>query len=280
MEIRPYKAYVEGSPCRLPFPATGRRLLESLDRYLRFMRSQEPEIIGDLVSALLRQISSSIPEGPGVSGSKIVEQLIEANQFEPECREVFEAQFDLQRGLLELGEEVWTSQETVKVPKGAFIRALYLPQYLQLKALIDVIGRERGIERMKQCLDWAYAQGPDDPDAPKTIDELRRRQVEGNLRGEGMDWIAGIVSEHQYQNKVTVCAIQRTLAEYDDELMEVVACYPDFALFRKVNPNFCLTRTQTLMGGGNCCDMCYHDERYVSDFVHPSIAVFDAMEAD
>ena len=60
------------------------------------------------------------------------------------------------------------------------------------------------------------------------------------------------------------------LSSYDPELMEVVACYPDFAMFRHTNPHFVLTRTGTLMSGGSCCDTCYHDDRYIEPFAHPT----------
>ena len=89
---------------------------------------------------------------------------------------------------------------------------------------------------------------------------------------------ASVVVEYQYLNKVTVCCIQKVLAEYgDSELMEVAACYPDSAMFRKTNDSFRLSRTQTLMNGGCCCDTCYHDVRFISDFAHPPRDVFAAL---
>ena len=281
MQILSYKAYVEDSPYRAPFPGTARRLLGSLDVFLRYLESHEPQILRPLIPELLdRMRDFTLTQSPAPNPAIFVE-IIKRHGFAEEHHDLLRAQHNLQRGLLGVEEQVWTSEETVDIPKDAFIRALYVPQYLQLIALIGVLGRARGIDLMKRCLDWACSQRPDDPDAPKTIEELRTRQLEGNLRGQGMDWIAAVVSEHEYRNKVTTCGIQKVLAEYgEDELMEVVACYPDFAMFRKLNANFCLTRTKTLMNGGDCCDMCYHDERYVPDFVHPSEEAFNAMSAE
>ena len=85
-----------------------------------------------------------------------------------------------------------------------------------------------------------------------------------------MDWIQHVIGPHQYVNKVTRCRIHEVLSTYDPELMDVVACYPDFAMFRHTNPHFALTRTCTLMNGGSCCDTCYHDDRYVKPFNHPT----------
>lgn len=279
MQILSYNAYAEGSPYPARFPATRQRLVGSLDLFLRFLGSREPLILEQVSSKLLDRMRGFTEEEDAHRSPAILAEVVQEYPSAEEHHDLLRAQFTLQHELLGVEEKIWISEGTVEIPQAAFFRALYVPQYLALKALVDVLGRPRGIELMRSCLDWAYAQGPDHPNAPKTIAELRTRQAEGNIRGKGMDWIAAVISEHEYRNKVTVCAIQKALANYgNSELMEVVACYPDFTIFRKVNPSFCLTRTQTLMGGGDCCDMCYHDERYVSDFVHPSAEVFDAMK--
>lgn len=281
MQILSYMAYVEGSTCPARFPWTRTRLARPLELFLQFFEARESRIVVQLRSKLLDELRAcSETEKPRLNPAS-PRGIAAASGCSANHQELIEAQAALQRDLLGVTDEVWAGDEAETLSQEAFIRALYLPQYLQLKALVDVVGRPRGIERMKCCLDWVCAQGPDHPNAPKTIDELRTRQVEGNLQGKGMDWIAAVVSEHEYRNKVTTCLIHKSLSECgDSELMEVVACYPDFTMFRKLNASFCLTRTKTLMNGGDCCDMCYHDERYVPDFVHPPAEVLDAMKTD
>ena len=280
MKMVSYNAYTEGSRYCARFPGARQRLVGPLDLFLRFLMAQEPKILEQVNAKLLARMRNFTVKGRSPVSPGIVAEVIQEFPSAQKHRALFQAQFELQRKLLGVGEQVWIGQEAVEVPQTAFFRAVYVPQYLALKALIDVLGKAGAITLMKRCLDWVYMQGPSNPNWPETIEELRNGQVEGNLRGQGMDWIAAIVSEHEYRNKVTTCVIQKALAEYgDDELMEVVACYPDFTMFRKINSHFCLTRTKTLMNGGDCCDMCYHDDRYVLDFVHPSPDVFDAMPA-
>lgn len=72
--------------------------------------------------------------------------------------------------------------------------------------------------------------------------------------------------------------MQNVLAPYGDaELMEVVACYQDFASMRRTNRHFALTRTQNLINGEDYCDTCFHDKRYVHNFVHPPRETFDDL---
>jgi len=49
-------------------------------------------------------------------------------------RPLFQAQFEFQRTFLGVEEQVWISEEAVEVPQTAFFRAVYVPQYLALKA--------------------------------------------------------------------------------------------------------------------------------------------------
>jgi len=65
----------------------------------------------------------------------------------------------------------------------------------------------------------------------------------------------------------------------DADLMDVIACYPDFASIRRTNEHFALTRTQNLIQGGDYCDTCFHDERGLSAIIHPGREVFEALES-
>lgn len=60
-------------------------------------------------------------------------------------------------------------------------------------------------------------------------------------------------------------------------LLEILACYPDFASIRRTKEHFVLTRSQNLIAGGDYCDTCFHDERYVPDFVHPPRETFEGL---
>ena len=171
-------------------------------------------------------------------------------------------------------------EEPAELSQQRFIRVRYLPNFLRLKALVEVVGRDHAIDLMKKYLDWAIGLSPKHPNPPASLTELREAQIRFNLNEAGMDWTSAVLGEHQYLNKVTVCRIQKVLAAYGDpELMDVVACYPDFAMFQNVDENFVLTRTQTLMNGGSCCDTCYHDTRHIVGFEHPPLAVYDGLDS-
>ncbi|MFC2082469.1 L-2-amino-thiazoline-4-carboxylic acid hydrolase [Candidatus Bipolaricaulota bacterium] len=281
MEARSYRSYAGDSTIALTFSKFAPRLIESLDQFVEFIGDRQPEILSTLKMLLLKLTRAATVEDLPARDPAICEQLLACSCGASQFPDLLEAHYDLLRGLLGIDESSWVNGERIELSQGRFIRARFLPNYLKLKALAEAIGRDDAIELMKQFLDETIALSPARQDGPKCLAELRERQIEFNLQEAGMDWISAVVSEHQYLNKVTVCRIQKVLAEYDDnELMEVVACYPDFAMFRKTNEYFCLSRTQTLMNGGDYCDSCYHDERFVAEFEHPSADVFTRLSED
>lgn len=278
MEVRAYRSYVEDSSLELPLSSLAPRLFSSLNSYLVFMAENCANIIDELTLRLLEKTRAATSSDLPTRDQDVVDRLMVDCSLAAQMPKLFEAHYDLLRDLLGVDQGDWINGETVALSQVRFIRVRYLPNFLKLQVMSDVMDRQQAIELMKQYLDWMIEQSPSRPGAPQNLAELRERQIEFNLQEAGMDWISAVMGEHQYLNKVTVCRIQRILAEYgDSELMEVVACYPDFAMFRKTNDSFRLTRTQTLMTGGCCCDTCYHDVRFISNFTHPPLDVFASL---
>ena len=280
MEVTAYRSYTHDSTIRLPLGVLTPRFLQSLDRLIEYLEIHRPSDLPRILARVEAMTSGALTDGLPKRAEAVAEKILASCGFAGTYPSLYLATYDLARGLLGIDQELLLSEEPVEVSQRAFIRVRYLPNYLRLRALADVVGRESAIALMKDYLDWAIGLASKHPNPPESLTALREGQVRFNLNEAGMDWISGVIGEHQYVNKVTVCRIQKVLAEYDDpELMDVVACYPDFAMFQNVDENYVLTRTQTLMNGGSCCDTCYHDKRHVEGFEHPPMSLFDGLEA-
>lgn len=278
MHVQSYHSYVEDSTLKLPFSVIAPRLIQSLDRFLGYVETHHADILDQLAQGVRKLTNLETPIDLPSRDESVFEMLIAECAYASRYPMLFKAHYDLLRSLVGIEQSQWIAEELVELSQVQFIRVRYLPNYLKLKALVALLNRDQAIDFMKAYLDWAVAEGPMQPNAPESLTELRERQLQFNLQEAGMDWVSAVMSEHQYLNKVTVCRIQKVLSDYgDSDLMDVVACYPDSAMFRKTNESFRLTRTQTLMNGGCCCDTCYHDVRFVQDFEHPPLDVFASL---
>lgn len=273
MDVKTYRSYAEDSTLEIPLSRIAPRLLGSLDPFVDALDAQFPDRV-EFVTARLEELTrKERPGAPRAESSLQTGAFTHAHRYP----ELHASHVGLICSLLGMDLDVLLGTESAELSQQRFIRARFLPGYLMLLALAEAVGRDAAIAFFKPYLDRRIADMPSRPNGPQTLHEFRELQADFNLREQGMDWTQAIVGEHQYLNKVTVCRIQRVLAEYDPELMDVVACYPDFSMLRKIHPSFALTRTQTLIGGGTCCDSCYHDERYLPEFEHPPISIFDDL---
>jgi len=277
MNAKTFTAYAEDSTVRFPLARFAPRFLGALDPFLEALSRETPESMDPVAVRLTAHVRDETPNGLPPRSTEVDEVSIAACRYSDRYPELYAAHADLVRGLLGVDDETLLHGEDVELSQQRFIRVRYVPKYLMLLALSETIGRVLAMEFMKSYLDAAIAKLPSRPDAPKTLEELRAMQIEFNLQEQGMDWVQAVIGPHQFLNKVTRCRIQIVLSQYDPELMDVVACYPDFALFRHTNPSFVLTRTETLMNGGTCCDSCYHDQRHVESFTHPPSSVFEEL---
>jgi len=277
MDVKTYRSYAEDSTLEIPLSRLAPRLLGSLDPFIDALDGRFPDVADRVATRLTALIHETAPDSsrsvPVPSDPRPGVSFAHAARFPELCG----AHVDLICELLGVEYDALLDEKPTELSQRQFIRTRFVPGYLRLLALSNAVGRNDAIDFFKGHLDRTIAGMPSRPDGPQTLHEFRELQADFNLREQGMDWTQAIVGEHQYLNKVTVCRIQRVLAEYDPELMDVVACYPDFAMLRRIHPSFALTRTQTLIGGGTCCDSCYHDERYLPEFEHPPISIFDDL---
>ena len=277
MDVKTYTAYTEDSMLRLPLAHLALRFLRVPDSFLDRVERDFPDVTAELVDRLTTHLKAETSNDLPLVSAEIAAVQQSTCRHAERFPDLYTAHTDLVRSLLGVDDVTFLHGEHVELSQRRFVRTRYLPRYLMLVALSETVGRRHAMALMRQVLDQAIAELPARPDAPNTLEELRTQQIEFNLAEQGMDWVQGIVGPYQYLNRVTRCRIQHVLSAYDSELMEVVACYPDFAMFRHTNPHFALTRTMTLMNGGACCDSCYHDDRHVESFGHPEKTVFDQL---
>ncbi|MFC2079542.1 L-2-amino-thiazoline-4-carboxylic acid hydrolase [Candidatus Bipolaricaulota bacterium] len=279
LEVRAYQAYDDAAELEIQVSAFGRRSLQTLDRFIGLVGERATEESETTLALLLDRVklesTTLLQQASGLPDHV----ACECQSYE-RYSDLFLAHHNMTRGHLGVDESVWERDVQTYVLQTRLARAHYVPRYLMVKALVEVEGRERGVDLMKQFLDSEITRLPRPTSPPESIIELRRRDIPWNLDDKGQDAISALVSEHQCLKKVTACRTHKVLEPYGDpDLMEVVACYPDYASMRRTNEHFALTRTQTLINGGDYCDTCFHDTRFVLDFVHPTRDVFESLEA-
>lgn len=279
MDVKVYHAYQSDSELHLPLGRFAPRLVQTVDRFEEYLQMHAPNSKGAVLEHLRRLTQREIEGAQQMRRDADIAFLSGLSQLGSEYADLVRCHASLLIHLVGVDASAWQSENEVVLSQVRFIRARYLPNTLKALALVEVLDRDVAISHMKRFLDESVGRLPVRDGGPTTLRELRTRQIDFNLQEAGMDWTVAVMDEGQYINKVTRCRIRDVLLEHGEpELMDVVACYPDFAMFAHSNLDLVLTRTQTLMSGGAFCDSCYHDRRTVKPFSHPPLRVFETLE--
>jgi len=259
MEIRAYNALDLAATVVIAPRSLLARGMALLDGFRQFVGehgiAEVPELNRALSSAL-REMTPSHEEG-----AEELEQRYEV----------------LLRNALRCSSEQWLREASIEVRRTQLTRALYLTRYVMGTVLVLLVGREAGLEQLRAYLDWSISHRPAPESQPETLREMWGEDVEWNEQDQGQDAVTALHSEGRLLKKVTACRIHHVLSPLgDQEMMQTIACYPDFANTHRTNPHFVLTRTQDLMSGGTCCDMCFHDVRK-GEAVHPRSELFESL---
>jgi predicted hydrocarbon binding protein len=141
-------------------------------------------------------------------------------------------------------------------------------EYYHLSSLLAIMPYDETIKFIKE-FKTNLMEGGDPQEQLNTLEELID-QINNNLRDwQTHDALASVFEDGKIVYKVRKCRWAEEMKNLDPGLSYAMRCYQDYAQTKFYNPNFVLTRTQTLTQGAEYCDFCYHDIRIVKEIIHP-----------
>ncbi|MGY5858411.1 MAG: L-2-amino-thiazoline-4-carboxylic acid hydrolase [Candidatus Thorarchaeota archaeon] len=152
-----------------------------------------------------------------------------------------------------------------------YCRAKYTLQYHQLTSLVEILGRESGIEVFKEFVDFWGEELAKEPKGTHTIEEVRENRVKAWSTGGAMEFGVVDVGEAAFLAKFDRCVSHESMKHVDDpELAYYIVCYPGARLLEYVHENISMRRTQTLFTA-DFCDEVRWDRHIHPDFEQPSL---------
>ena len=148
------------------------------------------------------------------------------------------------------------------------IRGEFYPLYYLAYALMEITSQEEALQISREFNDLSYEIIKEKLEKAESLEDWAKYlYYKGCLKTHNF---ISLVKDGRYFLKVTKCYWGVIYAELPDlKLASMLECYGDFAGVKYHNPNFVLTRKQTLVEGYPYCDFCYHDKRLVKEIKHP-----------
>jgi len=191
-------------------------------------------------------------------------------------QDLVDVSLDLILSLLQLPEEYnWESNE-LTILHITLDQAVYIPRYFAYQVFIDLLGRKEAIQYLKEFTDY-YVLNFRDVTKYDNLTKIFEDDIERGNKSDSSIFIAALVNEGKYVGKCLKCMGHEAMKMLPDkEISELVLCYGDYTLIRKMNENFAVTRNYTL-NTGPYCDLCVHDTRKVKEVIHPNKEFFDKL---
>lgn len=159
-------------------------------------------------------------------------------------------------------------EEPLDIPFYNILRSKLLSAYILASSLTSITSYDEAINLSQK---YADIRVETDPNLDFTLDEVDY-MIEGAkmLYGKTHHFTTKMVRDGVAAWKAEKCMWHEILKScQDSNFAYSVACHGDFQMAKKLNSNFTLSRTQTLILGAPYCDFCWYDQRKVTDFDHP-----------
>ncbi|MFW9927724.1 MAG: L-2-amino-thiazoline-4-carboxylic acid hydrolase [Candidatus Thorarchaeota archaeon] len=137
-----------------------------------------------------------------------------------------------------------------------YCRAKYTLQYHQITSLVEILGRESGIEAYKEFVDYWGKELAKKGKGSHAYTDVREERVKSWSEGGAMEFGVVDVDEAAFLAKFDRCVSHESMKHVEDqELAYYVVCYPAPRLLEYIHENISMRRTQTLFTADFCDEL-------------------------
>jgi hypothetical protein len=263
MEYRTFKSY-DPNVTREVSPAERvDSTFADTHKMIEYVQMKKPEILNDFIQAVEKRLKGQLcdfrfEEGFDFKDSK--EKYPSVEQF-PSLYELT-LSFVYKHLGLEANHNVGDEKLTVLAIKSS--GSVTVPRYLRIKAMIDVLGREKGIQLYKDYVSYRTSL-PVDEKIKGKISEFREQAIKNWSGAKAMDFAVYVFDDHKHVCKFTNCLSYDALKHLDDhEVGYLTQCYPTTFMVEQMYETLGQRRRVTLFNHPYC------DELYWDKSVHPN----------
>ena len=163
-----------------------------------------------------------------------------------------------------LNEGYRLSEENDTIRWIDYCRAKYTLQYHQITSLVEILGREVGIDSFKDFVQFWGRELAKKGKGSHTIEQVRENRVKAWSEGGAMEFGVVDVYEAAFLAKFDRCVSHESMKHVEDqELAYYAVCYPGPRLLEYAHQDISMRRTQTLFTADFCDELRW--DRHIHD---------------
>jgi hypothetical protein len=250
-----------------------------VDRFLTYLSKHMKSLTNDFISQLILKYKSLSSFKTQKENLYFNEKTLEKLELLQKYPQLIESIVSLICTILEVensenmsGSEMFSTQE--QLSRAWLITRIYFSELLT-----KLMDRDEAIKFLKEYFVY-YANNYRTVEPHDNLLSVFESDLEGAKTNENTSMVSVLINNEVYASRVDKCIAPVALQKYTDaEIKYTVCCSADYAIVKKTNENFVLTRTITLMNGPYC-DFCCHDTRYTNKIEHPSMQFYEKLGED
>jgi len=238
--------------------------LGTIDLMLKFVRTEMPEIADSLLEKIIGKYEAELRDESYVLTDIGLDRLLRDPSVLGSYESLKELGLKLIMKYIPFREEYFLSNELEPIKWFDYCRAKYLLLYHGITSLVEILGRDDGIQFFKDFVEYRGKELGKQGPRRVPFKDSRQAWVKGWASG-GMEFGVVDFDEHMYLCKFDKCVSHESMKHVDDqELAYYAVCYSAPRLQTYVLENVRLRRSVTLFTGEFCDELRWdpsvHDE--------------------
>jgi hypothetical protein len=253
-------------------------VLTNTDRLLKYIADTRPGILDDYGASVITKLDNYVQGYRSEMQDLDFRQICEPLSFSKTFPAIFELSLHLVGKQLKIPQDHSFASRKVEVWTVDSLGARSVPRYHRIKALVEVLGKDAGIQVFKDFVEHIFEQPPEKRDQ-RSFKEFKEMLINSWSRSESFDFVIADLDDHMFVAKFNKCTRYEALKHLDDpEIGFLAQCYEGPVNVARITRNFRLRRQVTLFDHHFCDELFWDSQVHGENPAQPSLEFLEALD--
>ena len=270
-EYEYYGSFTEDASGEVNLEGQIRDFLLPVELMLDYIKNNSPGILEEFLEKVEGKYAQELEDSSYVLGDVGFDKIANDQTILGSYPRFKDRGLKLIMKYIPLSENFKLSEDNVTIRWIDYCRAKYTLLYHQITSLVEILGRESGVDAFEEFVEFWGKELSKKPQGKHTIEEVRENRVKAWSEGGAMEFGVVDVYEAAFLAKFDRCVSHESMKHVDDqELAYYAVCYPGARLLEFAHQNISMRRTQTLFTA-DFCDELRWDRHIHTEPKQPSL---------
>ena len=258
-----YGTYDENATARINLTAQVQEWLWTTELMLEFIRINIPEILDSFVEKVQKKYSSELEDTSFALGDVSFDTIKDNQSILETYTSIKDLSLRFIMKYIPLDKERNLSGEIVEVKSIDYLRAKHMLIYHQIIVLVEILGREEGIQVFKDFVEFWGEEVAKKGRWKVTLKQARQTSIPYWENSKGFEFGVVDFDDEMFLTKFDRCVWYESMSHIEDkELAYYAVCYSGPRIGAHAHENMLMRRSVTLFAGNFCDELRWNRHVY------------------